>query len=135
MRVAEPLPLNVTVDADTPFEDEQLVGGAVDPPWDSPDTSKSVFNIHATACARVSFFFQFTPSDRAQGVTSGLAAGRRAHLLLTRRDSRRDDYPEQPRWRSRSSRSGIIMVYIIYTWYLVAEAHVFGISLFTVSRA
>lgn len=38
--IAEPLPLNVTVDADTPFEDEQLVGGAVDPPWDSPDTSK-----------------------------------------------------------------------------------------------
>jgi hypothetical protein len=31
---------NVTVDADAPFEDEQLVGGAVDPPWDSPDTSK-----------------------------------------------------------------------------------------------
>jgi len=37
---AEPLAQNVTVDADAPFEDEQLVGGAVDPPWDSPDTSK-----------------------------------------------------------------------------------------------
>lgn len=39
--IAEPLSQNVTMDADMPFEDEQLIGGAVDPPWDSPDTSKS----------------------------------------------------------------------------------------------
>ncbi|XP_026809567.1 discoidin domain-containing receptor 2-like [Rhopalosiphum maidis] len=36
---SEPLAQNVTVDADAPFEDEQIVGGAVDPPWDSPDTT------------------------------------------------------------------------------------------------
>ncbi|XP_050420548.1 discoidin domain-containing receptor tyrosine kinase B-like isoform X3 [Adelges cooleyi] len=36
---SEPLPENCTVDADAQFEDEQLVGGAVDPPWESPDAT------------------------------------------------------------------------------------------------
>ncbi|VVC28233.1 Coagulation factor 5/8 C-terminal domain,Tyrosine-protein kinase, active site,Protein kinase [Cinara cedri] len=36
---SEPLLQNATVDAEMASEDEQLFGGALDPPWDSPDTT------------------------------------------------------------------------------------------------